>query len=64
MNTPKPARRRQAIRWIAFLIVTALVVLYLAIPIGVGVSVVLPYKETVGAPPAGFETISLRPLIK
>ncbi len=55
----KPSRRRRALRWIAFLIAAVIVVLYLALPIGVGVSVVLPYQETVGAPPAGFESVTL-----
>lgn len=50
---------RRAFRWIMFLIAAVLVMLYLVMPIGVGVSVVLPYPESVGAPPAGFEAITL-----
>jgi pimeloyl-ACP methyl ester carboxylesterase len=56
---PKPSRRRRVLRWIAFLIVALVIVLYVAMPIGFGVSIVLPYKESVGTPPAGFETITL-----
>jgi pimeloyl-ACP methyl ester carboxylesterase len=52
-------RRRRLLRWIAFLIAAAIVVLYLALPIGFAVSVVLPYQQTVGAPPAGFEAVTL-----
>jgi hypothetical protein len=55
----KPARRRRALCWIAFLIAAVIVGLYLILPIGVGVSVILPYQETVGAPPAGFEPVTL-----
>ena len=55
----KPARRRRVLRWMAFSPRGRLVVLYLLLPVGVGVSVVLPFKETVGLPPAGFESISL-----
>lgn len=58
--TAKPSnRRRRVLRWITFLIVVVIVVLYIALPIGFAVSVVLPYQETVGAPPAGFEAITL-----
>ncbi len=51
--------RRRILRWSALLIAAILFVLYIALPIGVGISVVLPYEETVGAPPAGFEAITL-----
>ena len=58
--TSKPSnRRRRILRWIVFLIAAVIVALYIALPIGVGVSVVLPYQETVGAPPAGFEAVTL-----
>jgi uncharacterized protein len=56
---PQPSLHRRVLRWIAFLIVAVIVVLYIALPIGFAVSVVLPYRETVGAPPAGFEAITL-----
>jgi len=55
----KPPKRHWILRWIAFLVVAVIVVLYIAIPIGFGVSVVLPYKETVGAPPVSFEAVTL-----
>jgi len=58
MKTTSPDRHR-LLRWITFLIVSVIVVLYVALPIGIGVSVVLPYQETVGAPPAGFEAVTL-----
>jgi pimeloyl-ACP methyl ester carboxylesterase len=56
---PKSSRRRRVLRWIVFLIVAVIAALYVAMPIGFGASVVLPYKETVGAPPAGFEAVTL-----
>ncbi len=55
----KQSKRRRVLRWALFLIAAVLVVVYLALPIGIGVSVVLPAKETVGAPPAGFESVTL-----
>ncbi len=55
----KQSKRRRVLRWALFLIAAVLVVVYLALPIGVGVSAVLPVKETVGAPPPGFESITL-----
>jgi pimeloyl-ACP methyl ester carboxylesterase len=58
--TKKPStRRRRALRWIVFLVTAVIVVLYFAMPIGFAVSVVLPYQETVEAPLAGFETVTL-----
>lgn len=59
MSVQPASRRRRILRWIAFLIAAVIVVLYIALPIGIGVSVVLPYQETVGAPPAGFEAVTL-----
>ena len=53
------SKRRRALRWIVFLILAVIVVLYLALPAGFGISVVLPYKETVGTPPVDFEAITL-----
>ncbi|HSD84574.1 MAG TPA: alpha/beta fold hydrolase [Anaerolineae bacterium] len=53
------SRRRRVLRWITLFVAVAIIVLYIVLPIGVGVSVVLPYQETVGAPPAGFEAIAL-----
>ena len=55
----KPSRRRRVIRWIAFLAIALMFVLYLAMPIGFGLFIVLPYQETVSPPPAGFEAITL-----
>ena len=56
---PKPSRRRRVLRWSVFLILAVLFALYIVFPIGIGVSVVLPYRERAGTPPAGFESISL-----
>ena len=55
----RSSRRQRILRWIAFLIVAVIVMLYVAMPIGFAVSVVLPYQEAVGAPPTGFEAITL-----
>jgi dienelactone hydrolase len=48
------------LRWIVGLAIAASVGLYLVLPIGFGISVVFPYKESVGAPPDGFEVITLK----
>lgn len=58
MNTTSPYHRR-LLRWIALLIMGAITIVYFAMPIGFAVSVILPYQETVGAPPTGFEAITL-----
>ncbi len=55
----KLSTRRRVLRWIAILIPTVLVALYLVVPVVFGVYVVLPYKESVGAPPDGFSEVSL-----
>ncbi|MEW6580880.1 MAG: alpha/beta fold hydrolase [Chloroflexota bacterium] len=58
MKLRLPARRR-LLRWIAILIPVVIVLLYLVVPAGFGVAVVFPYKESVGAPPAGFAEVTL-----
>ena len=47
------------LRRLAVLIAAALVGLYIALPIGMGVSAVAPLKSAVGAPPIGFQAITL-----
>jgi dienelactone hydrolase len=59
MTLRLPSRRR-VLRWIVFLVIAAIVGLYVVLPIGAGVAVVFPYKESVGAPPDGFEEITLK----
>ena len=58
MKLKLPSRKR-ALRWGAILIVVALIGLYLVLPVVMGVVVVFPYKEDVGTPPEGFESITL-----
>lgn len=50
---------RRLLRWIGFLILAAIVVLYIALPIGMGAAATAPLKSAVGAPPIGFQTITL-----
>ncbi|MBI5958041.1 MAG: alpha/beta fold hydrolase [Chloroflexi bacterium] len=59
MKLKLPSRKR-ALRWLVIGIVTLIIGVYLLLPIGFGIVVVFPYKESVGDPPEGFETISLK----
>lgn len=54
-----PSRRR-ALRWLVIALVIAIVTLYLVLPIVMGVVVVFPYQESVGAPPEGFKGVTLQ----
>lgn len=58
MKLKLPGRKR-VLRWAVILIVVALVGLYLVLPVVMGVVVVFPYQQDVGAPPEGFESITL-----
>lgn len=53
------SRSRRLLRWIIFVIAAVIVVLYLALPIGLGAASVAPVKAAVGAPPIGFQAITL-----
>ena len=44
---------------IVLLVIAAIVVLYIALPIGMGAAAVAPLKSAVGAPPIGFQAITL-----
>lgn len=59
MKLKRPNWRR-VLRGIALLILIVIVGLYLVLPVGVGVAAVFPRKDSVGAPPEGFETVSLK----
>ena len=56
--TSRPFLKR-LLRWIALFIIAAIVVLYIALPIGMGAAAVAPLKSAVGAPPIGFQAITL-----
>ncbi|MBN1562435.1 MAG: alpha/beta fold hydrolase [Anaerolineae bacterium] len=55
--TPKLSKR--LMRWIGMLILSVIVGLYLVLPVAFGVAAVFPTQESVGAPPAGFTTITI-----
>ena len=57
MKLPSPAR---ALRWLIILVVVAVVLLYIVLPVGIGVAATFPAKESVGPPPDGFEEIALK----
>lgn len=56
---PTPARRRRVFRGIAAILFAAAIGLYVVLPVGMGAAAVWPAGTEVGAPPAGFEAISL-----
>jgi len=56
----KPRKGTRLLRWVVFVIVAALVVLYIALPIGFAIVAVLPQRAPVGAPPAGFVDCTLK----
>lgn len=58
MRRVRPGLRR-VLRWALIFLVAVLVGLYFVLPITVGVAAVWPAKAEVGAPPAGFENITL-----
>jgi pimeloyl-ACP methyl ester carboxylesterase len=53
------SRRKRLLRWIAFSVVAVIVLLYIVLPIGFGAALVAPFKSAVGAPPIGFQAITL-----
>ncbi len=55
----KSSRVGRVLRWIVILIVVVLVGLYIIMPVSFGVAAVLQHQSPVGAPPAGFEEITL-----
>jgi len=55
----KLTTRKRLIRWIAIAVGSLIVALYLLLPIGMGVAAIVPSRETVGSPPAGFEAVAL-----
>lgn len=55
-NKPKLLR---LLRWIAVVFFILVLLVYVGLPVGAGVAAVLPAKGTVGAPPDGYETVTL-----
>lgn len=53
-------RRRRVWRWIAILVIAAIVGLYILLPVGFGVAAVFPTQTPVGAPPEGATAITLQ----
>jgi uncharacterized protein len=51
--------KKRIMRWVALTTGIIILVLYLVLPIGMAISAVFPIKEAVGAPPAGFNAITL-----
>jgi len=52
-------RFRRLLRWTLILLALALIVLYLALPLAYGFYATRPARASVGAPPPGFEAVSL-----
>jgi dienelactone hydrolase len=58
MRRIRPSLRR-ALRWIGIFLIALPIGLYFVLPIAVGIAAVWPAESDVGAPPVGFEAISL-----
>jgi len=58
MRSKLPSRKR-TLRWFVILMVVAVVVLYLVLPVAIGIAAVFPHRESVGAPPEGFQDVAL-----
>lgn len=50
---------RRVLRWIAIVVVMAILAIYLVLPAIFGLYAVLPLRASVGAPPDGFEEVTL-----
>ena len=57
--TPTSLLPRRVLKWIAGLLLAALVSLYLLYPVAAGIAAVVPSRQEVGLPPAGFQAVSL-----
>ncbi len=53
------SRRKRAIRWLGYLFVLVIFGLYILFPVTMAVVAVFPHKDSVGAPPPGFEEVAL-----
>ena len=60
MKTRKVFRIKSLLKWLGILLLAAVVILYLLLPAGLGIYVVLPIRASVGQPPQGFEEVTLR----
>lgn len=56
---PKRSRLRRALRWLLVLVVLALFVMFFLLPIVFAVYAIVPAGDDVGAPPEGFDDITL-----
>jgi pimeloyl-ACP methyl ester carboxylesterase len=52
------SEHRRMIRRICLLALTAVLAVYVALPVAFGIAAVFPVREAVGAPPEGFEEVS------
>ncbi|MBN1287724.1 MAG: alpha/beta fold hydrolase [Anaerolineae bacterium] len=55
----KRPSRKHLLRWILFLVIAAIIGLYIILPAGLGVAALSLSREAVGAPPDGFEAVQL-----
>jgi len=56
---PKHPKRKRLLRWLAFLILAVLLLLYFVLPVALGVMAVYPTRSQPGLPPGGFEPVTL-----
>jgi len=55
----KSHKRTGCIRWAIILVIAALFGLYILLPVGFGIAAIFPGRADVGAPPDGFEAVTL-----
>src|SRR5512140_770959 len=60
MKHPKARFLKGLLRGIGILLLAVVVLLYVVLPVGMGVAAVLPGRAPVGAPPQGFEPVTLQ----
>jgi hypothetical protein len=56
---PKLPARRRLLRWLGIIVAVIIILVYLVVPVAFGYAATLPRQSDVGAPPEGFQAISL-----
>jgi len=51
---------KRLLRWLAFLLIAVLLLLYIVLPVAMGAAAIMPASSVPGEPPAGFAPLSLQ----
>jgi len=60
LRTRKGFRLKRLLKWTGILLLAAVLIIYLLLPAGLGIYVVLPVRAYVGYPPPGFAEVTLQ----